>query len=128
MSKSPYDIETFFSFDDYERISRQQPVKLTAYDEFKFDFYEMKFENGASIYLFPTALEAVKFKNCMSFPKERIPFIGKIEDIDNRILVESLKRNNADFYSLCNQLAEDKKFMFIYVPFLMSWQETADNI
>ncbi len=39
-----YDKEYFYSFDDYERLNKNQPIPLSSWNDIKFDFYEIRFE------------------------------------------------------------------------------------
>lgn len=118
---SAYDREYFFSFDDYEKMSKSQPIALKSYNENKFDFYEMRFNNGVSVYFFNSLNEAKAFKSYFNFPN--VPYTGEIKEMNNRVIVESIKRNVNDFIDLSNQLAEGRTHCFISVPFKLSWQE-----
>ena len=114
---SVYDIEYFYSFDDYEKMVREQPIGMTSYGTYNFNFYEMLFANGVKIYLFNSAKETKQFYTYCKFPSDKVPFMGKIEDINNRTIVEATNRNYDDFQSLCKELAETREYMMIFVPF-----------
>lgn len=121
---SVYDKEYFYSFDDYEKMLKNQPIGLSSYNDIKFDFYEMRFANGAVVYLLNSMKEASDFRKYCQFSSENVPYIGTIKDIENRIVFEALRRNTTDFNSLCEQLAEGRTYCFLFVPFKMSWQES----
>ncbi len=118
---SAYDKEYFFSFDDYQKSEKNQPIPLFSWNENKFDFYEMRFKNNVVIYLFNTLKETIEFRNYCNLPN--VPFTGEINDVTDRVIFESINRNTKDFCDLCNQLAEERKYCFIYVPFKLSWQQ-----
>lgn len=120
---SAYNKEYFYSFDDYEKMQKNQPIPLSSWNDVKFDFYEMRFGNGVVVYLLNSLKEAIEFKAYCSFPNDKVPFIGEIKDMINRIVFESIKRTSNDFIQLCEQLAENREYCFIYVPFKLSWQE-----
>jgi hypothetical protein len=126
---SAYDKEYFYSFDDYERLTKNQPIPLSSWNDIKFDFYELRFGNGVVVYLLNTMKEASDFKAYCQFPVDKVPYIGTIKDIENRIIFESINRNTKDFNDLCEQLAEGRTHCFLFVPFKLSWQENpADEL
>ena len=112
---SKYDREYFFSFDDYKKINQNQPIPLKIWRDVKFDFYEMRFENGVSIFLLNTLQEAYDFKAYCSFTIGIVPFIGLISDINDRVVSDTIGRSTKDLIDLCEQLS-DKKFGFLYSP------------
>lgn len=121
-----YDKEYFYSFDDYEKMLKNQPVPLGSWNNVVFDFYEMRFGNGVVAYLLNSMKEALDFKKYCSFPAEKVPYIGTIKEIENRIIFETIKRNTKDFNDLCEQLAEGRTHCFLFVPFKLSWQENPE--
>ncbi len=120
---SAYDKEYFYSFNDYQNIMKNQPVALSSWGDVKFDFYEMRFGNGVVVYLLNTLKETSAFKAYCSLPADKVPYIGSVKEIEDRIIFEAINRNNKDFNSLCTELAEGKEFCFLYVPFDFSWQK-----
>ena len=120
---SAYDQESFYSFHDYEKLQKSQPIPLSSWNDITFDFYEMRFANGVVVYLLNSLKEAIQFKKYCNFPNDSVPFIGEIKDIQNRIVVESIKRSATDLIELCGQLAETREYGFIYIPFKLSYQE-----
>ncbi len=127
------DREYFHSFDDYKKTEVMQPIALKSngYAEVKLEFYQMSFSNNAVAYLFETIEKAKNFMKYFNLPANRTPYVGEIKGIEERTVFECLKRKPSDFESLCEQLAEDKKYCVIYAPFAMSWQkgkEEADEL
>lgn len=118
---SIYDKEYFYNFDDYKKLEENQPIPLGNWNDFKFDFYQINFKNGVRVYLFNTLKEAYEYNKYLSL--DNVPYLGKIDEIIDRVIFEALKRSSRDFIELCNQLAENRTFCFIYVPFKLSWQE-----
>lgn len=116
---SPYDREYFFSFDDYIKIEQAQPIPISSWNEYKFNFYEIRFKNNVIIYFFYTLKETLSFKNYIN--TNNILHTGLKSDINERIIFESIKRNVNDFLTLSNELAEGRDFCLLYNPNKLSF-------
>lgn len=111
-------------FEDYNNYMKtNESIGMTMFNSYDFKFTDFSFANGVRIFLFEKNNSNVKdFINYMNI-KDNIKFSGKVEDITDRITIETLKRTSNDIINECKQFAEDKHFMILYCPFNLSYEQ-----
>jgi len=120
---SAYDKEYFYDFDAYKKIEQQQPVPMNIdYGNHSFNFYEIGFKNGCKAYLFDTTNEATRFVQYFNINNEFVKYLGKTEEIYERVINETIKRG-VDFIEECNRLSDDREILLFVAPFKLSYEE-----
>ena len=121
-----YDSEYFFNYDDFKKLEQEAPVGMSNWGDHKFDFFEIGFQNGVKAYLFNSVSEGENFINYCNITTESVKYLGKLEDVNDRMLKEGVKRGD-DFIEECKRLS-DKDFLLFIVPFKLSWEKTYDDL
>lgn len=116
-----YTKEYFYDYNDYQEILRNQPDKIVANGSMDFSF--ICFDRGAKVFLSENAEEINNIISFFNFDKNDIQYIGSINDIDDRITTECVKRKASDLETLIKEMYENKKFMLVFAPFKMSWHK-----
>ena len=120
---SGYDKEYFYDFDNYKKIEENQPVPMNLdYGKHSFDFYEIGFQNGCKAYLFNDINEASSFVEYFNINHDFVKFLGKTNEIYERVINESIKRST-DFIDECNRLSDDREFLLFVAPFKLSYEK-----
>ena len=118
-----YDKEYFYDFDAYKKMEESQPIPMNLdYGNHSFDFYEIGFKNGCKAYLFDTTNEAQRFVQYFNIQKEFVKYLGKTNEIYERVINETIKRST-DFIDECNRLSDDREFLLFVAPFQLSYEK-----
>lgn len=118
-----YKTEYFQDFDKfkYDNMVKNETIPMVSYESYNFNFFEIKFDNGVKAFLFENFNMGEIFVNYCNIDKKVIKYLGKTEDINFRVIKESINRGD-DFIEECFRLSDGKEYLLLLAPFDLSYE------